>query len=144
MNGLLVMNAESPTNRTESAEQPRIGGQFGWLINSQPRRLLLPITGLWVLGLDWLLFSSNSVTLGLATPWIVVIGFVVGGAGTFFLQKHFGQDPAWKAALKALVIGALVGAPWPLAGTLIGGWVLLAAGLGRRGANPTEKNGRGK
>jgi ABC-type Mn2+/Zn2+ transport system permease subunit len=59
----------------------------------------------------------------------MAIGFVVGGAGTFYLQRRFAGDAFWKAALKALVAGIFVGTPWPLAGTLLGGWVLLASGI---------------
>ncbi len=108
-----------------------------WLI--EPRRTLLPVTGLWILALDWLLFSTSVVSLGLALPVAVAAGFVVGGAGTFFFQRRFAGDSFWKATLKALVAGICVGAPWPLAGTLLGGWVLLASGI----TNPRGKILRG-
>ena len=130
---------ESHADNLEPAKPSRPGGQFRWLIDNEPRRLLLPLTGLWVLGLDWLLFSSNSLTGGLATPIIVVLGFLLGSAGTLFFQQHFAKDPIWKAVLKALVIGVVVGAPWPVAGTLIGGWVLVAAGIGKSGRDIVRK-----
>ena len=98
-----------------------------WLF--EPKRTLLPVTGLWILALDWLLFSSSALSLGLAAPFAMPIGFVVGGAGTFCLQRRFAGDTFWEAALKALVAGIFVGTPWPLAGTLLGGWVLLASGI---------------
>lgn len=125
--------SEPHADNMDPAKPAHPGGHFRWLIDNEPRRLLLPLTGLWVLGLDWLLFGSNSLTGGLATPIIVVLGFLLGGAGTLFFQKYFAKDPMWKAVLKALVIGAVVGAPWPVAGTLIGGWVLVAAGIGKSG-----------
>jgi hypothetical protein len=99
---------------------------FRWLI--EPKHTLLPLTGLWILAWDWLLFSTSALSLGLAVPIAMVIGFVVGGAGTLYFQRRFAGDALWKAALKALVAGIFVGAPWPLAGTLLGGWVLLASG----------------
>ncbi len=134
------MPADSPADEAKSELKQSPAGPLGWLIDPRPRRMLLPITGLWVLGLDWLLFSSNiALTGGLATPLIVVLGFVLGGAGTLFFQKYFAQDATWKALLKALVIGVLVGAPWPLAGTLVGGWVLLAAGIGKSG-KPSDRS----
>ena len=80
--------------------------------------------------LDWLLFSSNAITAGLGTPIIIVLGFVLGSAGTYFLQRRFAGDIPWKALLKAVFSGIVVGVPWPLAGTLIGGWVLFFSGLG--------------
>ena len=100
---------------------------FRWLI--EPRHALLPVTGLWILAWDWLLFSTSALSLGLAVPIAMVIGFVVGGGGTLYFQRRFAGDALWKAALKALVAGVFVGAPWPLAGTLLGGWVLLASGI---------------
>ena len=116
-------NATQPEQAT-SGTKPR---PLRWLF--EPKRTLLPVTGLWILALDWLLFSSSALSLGLAAPFAMAIGFVVGGAGTFYLQRRFAGDAFWKAALKALVAGVFVGTPWPLAGTLLGGWVLLASGI---------------
>lgn len=92
---------------------------------------MLPVSGLWILALDWLLFSSNALSLGVATPVVVAIGFLLGGAGTFFFQKRFGKDNSWFAVLKAFVAGLVVGAPLPLTGSIVGGGVLLLSGLGK-------------
>mgnify|MGYP000370325507 CR=1 FL=1 len=35
-----------------------------------------------------------------------------------------------EAILLSLLAGVVVGAPWPIGGTLVGGWVLLSSGLG--------------
>ncbi len=121
----------------ESSEQSdqtlsvKKAGRLKWLIEPAQQQLLLPISGLWIFTLDWLLFSSNALSLGLATPIIVLIGFLLGGAGTFYFQRRFADDISWKAVLKALVAGIVVGVPWPLFGTLVGGWVLLFSGLGK-------------
>jgi hypothetical protein len=59
------------------------------------------------------------------------LGFVFGGLGTLFLQRFVGHD-RWPAALGKALIGALVvGVPFPVLGTVVGGWILLASGLGR-------------
>ena len=103
-----------------------------WLI--EPKRTLLPVTGLWILALDWLLFSTSVIVARVSPcPFAMAIGFITGGAGAFYFQRRFAGDNRWKAALKALVAGVLVRAPWPLAGTLLGGWVLLKSG------SPTTK-----
>jgi hypothetical protein len=118
-----------PEQNSTQPEQVPSGtrrGPLRWLI--EPTQTLLPLTGLWILAWDWLLFSTSALSLGLAVPIAMVIGFVVGGAGTLYFQRRFAGDALWKAALKALVAGIFVGAPWPLAGTLLGGWVLLASG----------------
>ena len=122
---MILMSEQNSTQPEQVVSGKR--RPFRWLI--EPKRTLLPVTGLWILALDWLLFSTSAMSLGLAVPIAMVIGFVVGGAGTLYLQRRFAGDGLWKAALKALVAGICVGAPWPLAGTLLGGWVLLASGI---------------
>ena len=127
-----------------NAEQSRTSplktvGWLRWLINPERRGLLLPISGLWMFALDWLLFSSNALSLGLATPIMVAIGFVLGGAGTYLFQRRLAGDKSWKAALKSFVAGIAVGVPWPLVGTLAGGWILVASGLGKAKNEITRK-----
>lgn len=116
-------NSKKPQEVTSETKR----SPFRWLV--EPKRILLPVSGLWILAWDWLLFSTSALSLGLAVPIAVVIGFVAGGAGTLYFQRRFAGDTLWKAVLKALVAGTCVGAPWPLAGTLLGGWVLLASGI---------------
>ena len=91
---------------------------------------MLPATGAWILALDWLLFSSNVLSAWLATPVAMAAGFVLGGAGAYLLQNRRANDAPWRAALKAVLAGVVVGVPWPIGGTLVGGWVLLSSGLG--------------
>lgn len=100
-----------------------------WLFKPRQRRFILPATGVWILVLDWLLFSSNMLSAWLATPVVMVLGFVLGGAGAFLAQRRAANDGLWSAALKALLAGIVVGLPWPIGGTLVGGWVLLTSGL---------------
>jgi hypothetical protein len=91
---------------------------------------MLPATGAWILALDWLLFSSNALLAGTATPIVMVVGFVLGGAGAYVIQRRGADDARSSAVLKAALAGIVVGLPWPVGGTLIGGWVLLSSGLG--------------
>jgi len=91
---------------------------------------MVPATGAWILALDWLLFSTNTLSAYAATPLVMIVGFVLGGAGTYLIQRRGANDAPWSAFLKAVLAGIVVGVPWPVAGTLIGGWVLLSSGLG--------------
>ena len=120
-------NPERPDQRPSGTG----GGGVRWLTDPK-RGWLLPLSGLWILVLDWVLFSSNVLSAGLATPVVAVIGFLIGGAGTFYLQQQVARDNVWNAILKSLVAGVAVGVPWPLSGTLVGGWVLVASGITRR------------
>ena len=65
----------------------------------------------------------------LATPVVMLIGFALGSAGAFLVQRRYADEPLWSAAMKALLAGIVVGLPWPIGGTIIGGWVLLNSGL---------------
>ena len=102
-----------------------------WLVDPD-RGLILPISGIWILALDWILFSSNLLSAGLATPIVMVLGFLLGGGGVLVLQKWLARDGLLKAVAKGGAAGVAVGVPWPLAGTLFGGWILLASGMKRR------------
>lgn len=117
-----------PESKGEAPSHHR-SGLMRWLFSPRQQRFMLPATGAWILGLDWLLFSSNLLSAWLATPAVMVIGFVLGAAGTFLAQKRAAKDAAWRAAFKALLAGIVVGLPWPVGGTLVGGWVLLTSGL---------------
>ena len=91
---------------------------------------MLPATGAWILALDWLLFSSNILSAWLATPVVVIVGFVLGSGGAYLAQRKAANDTPLSAILKAVLAGIVVGIPWPIGGTLVGGWVLLSSGLG--------------
>ncbi len=113
----------------ERAPSRRSGGLIRWLFNPKQRRFILPATGVWILALDWLLFSTNVLSAWLATPVVMVLGFVLGSVGTFLAQKKAANDGSWSATFKALLAGIAVGVPFPIGGTLVGGWVLLTSGL---------------
>lgn len=113
----------------QPAPSQKSGGLLRWLVNPRQPRFILPITGAWILVLDWLLFSSNVFSAWLATPVVMLLGFLLGGGGTFLIQRKAAHDASWGAALKALLAGVVVGLPWPIGGTLVGGGVLLTSGL---------------
>ena len=94
-------------------------------------RFLHPASGGLILGLDWLLFSGNALTLGLSTLPLAVLGFVLGGVGTGIIQAQYSQDSGAKSLFKGLVGGFAVGIPMPIAGTAIGGAILALSGLDR-------------
>ncbi len=112
-----------------SEEPSGPSGLFHWLIDPLPQRFLLPATGLLILGLDWLLFPKEVATAGLATPVTSLVGFLAGSFGVFHLQRRYALNTRTAALFKAVLAGFLVGLPFPLAGTLVGGWVLATSGL---------------
>ncbi len=91
--------------------------------------VLHPASGILILGLDWLFFAENAVTLGLSTPLLAGVGFGVAGIGTGLLQRRLGRDGFAAALLKGLLAGVVVGIPLPIAGTAVGGGILALSGL---------------
>jgi hypothetical protein len=117
---------ESASQTVTLASPPEQNSVLRWLVEHDPKRWLLPVTGLWILGLDWLLFPEDVMTFGLVTP---LIGFLLGGWGTYQLQRRFAGDDTKPAAAKAILAGLVVGVPFALAGTVVGAWILVASGL---------------
>lgn len=93
--------------------------------------VLHPASGILILGLDWLLFSENAITLGLSTPLAVGIGFGIAGLGTGLIQRSYHDDGVGVSFLKGLLAGITVGIPLPVAGTAVGGGVLALSGLNK-------------
>jgi hypothetical protein len=105
-------------------------------------RFLHPSSGLLILGLDWLLFSGNALSLGLSSPALVLSGLVLGTLGTSLLQSRYGGDGRWKSLGKGLLGGIAVGIPLPIVGTAVGGAILALSGLNRRtllGGNTSDE-----
>lgn len=117
---LLPPVSEGPTS---------VSGWLNWLVDPLPNRFMLPATGLVMLGLDWFLFSGEAATIGVAAPLTAVLGFLASSIGVYQLQRRFALDSHPVALGKALLAGLFVGIPFPLAGTLVGAWVLATSGL---------------
>ncbi len=103
---------------TNRAQSDAGGGSF-----------LHPATGGLILGLDWLLFSGTVATGTVALPIAVVLGFTVGGIGTCCIQRFWAGERWSRALFKGLLGGIVVGLPFPICGTLVGGAVLASSGL---------------
>lgn len=93
--------------------------------------VLHPASAALVLLLDWLLFSSSIISLGLGTLGLAATGFALGLLGTAHVQYHYGDDTLLTSALKGLLAGLVVGVPLPIAGTAVGGFILSMSGLDR-------------
>lgn len=98
---------------------------------TEPRKptFFHPLSGGLILGADWLLFGGTAATSGAALPLAMAGGFLTGLIGVTALQ-HFKAGDGWGASLlKGFLSGAVVGLPFPIGGTLVGGAVLASSGL---------------
>lgn len=102
--------------------------------------ILHPASGALILGLDWLLFSQNAMTLGLSTPLVALVGFGLAGLGTSLIQRIYRDDSLGKSVLKGLGGGIAVGIPLPIAGTAVGGGILALSGLNRLWGRSDSEN----
>ena len=108
--------------------------------HSRKKTFLHPASGATVLALDWLFFSGNALSLGLSTPWIATLGFVLGTLIVTGIQHRYGADSTGRSWLKGVLGGVAVGIPFPIAGTAVGAWVLSLSGLNwlQRGRSKKE------
>lgn len=99
------------------------------VVSSSRPTFLHPYSGLAILGLDWLLFSSGFITLGASTVVMPVVGFVAGTVVVTVCQR-FARRDSWLVSLaKGIPAGIVVGIPFPIAGTVVGGTILAISGL---------------
>ena len=95
----------------------------------KPNSRLHIYSGILLITVDNALWGANIVTLGLATPFISLLAFLVTGTAVFFVQKFLSVERVGVAVAKGFVVGIMAGVPTSIVGTLGGIYVLGQAGL---------------
>lgn len=90
---------------------------------------LHPMSGLLILGLDWLLFGGTFITAGAGTLAMSITGFILGMLTVLWVQRRWSRDTAGASLFKSFLAGVAVGIPFPIFGTLLGGAILTMSGL---------------
>lgn len=88
-----------------------------------------PGSGLAIIGIDVVGFGLNVPTGFLATFFVSAAAFVVTFAVVFGIQRQQASDTVGWAMLKALIGAAAAAVPTPIAGTVLGGAILMLSGL---------------
>lgn len=91
---------------------------------------LRPQSGLLILGVDWLFFGAEVLTLQLGVVVASAAAFTVTTTGVLWLQRR-GGDALLRALPKALFAGIVAGIPTSIGGTALGAIVLVLSGLKR-------------
>ena len=108
------------------ATQP--GGIRGMFRRDQPS-VLHPLSGLVMLGLDWVLFGGELLSGFVLEPLLVPLGALAGFISTFLIERRYAGRSLGRSLLAAAFGALVVGVPWPVTGTLIGFAVLALSGL---------------
>jgi hypothetical protein len=99
-------------------------------VQDRKRSFFHPLSGLVILGVDWLAFGLDLPTEFLFMPLVCVLAFGVTFWAVARIQLRDGDDLK-RAYLKAFLGGLAAGAPFPVAGTIVGTAILLLSGLPR-------------
>lgn len=89
-----------------------------------------PLSGLVILGVDWLAFGAELMTQFLGVPLVSVAAFAATFWAVSRIQERDGDDRRW-AWIKALLGAVAAGVPFPVTGTAIGTAILVLSGLPR-------------
>lgn len=90
---------------------------------------LHPLSGAAILLLDNLFFGAKVFTAGLAMPVTMTLAFWTTLFAVWFIQRKLAGENRRMCFMKALGAGVIAGLPFSIAGTAVGAWVILSAGL---------------
>jgi drug/metabolite transporter (DMT)-like permease len=90
---------------------------------------LHPLSGVAILLLDNLFFGLKAMTAGLGMPITATLAFWTTLFAVWFVQRKLAHEDRRMSFGKALGAGIIAGLPFSIAGTVIGSWVILSAGL---------------
>jgi hypothetical protein len=96
------------------------------------RSWLRPASAALILGVDWLFFGAEFITLGGGILFASAAAFAITTGGVFWIQRSRKCDSRGSAGAKALFAGIVAGIPTSIGGTILGTLVLVLAGISRR------------
>jgi hypothetical protein len=110
--------------------QPRaVGTGGGALPVKNQRHFYHALSGVVILGIDWLAFGTDALTGMLALPEMCVLAFIVSYVAIMAIQTRLAGDTKATAMKKAFLGAFLVGLPLPITGTMLGAGILALSGL---------------
>jgi hypothetical protein len=96
---------------------------------SGPKRFYHPLSGVVILGVDWLAFGLDLFSGFAAIAVASLLAFLVTFYSVLTIQRRLNGDDPGAALLKALIGGLAAGMPFPVTGTILGGFIIALSGL---------------
>jgi hypothetical protein len=97
--------------------------------NTSSETFYHPLSGLIILGIDFLGFGSEALSGFLDTPVICILSFIVALLSILFVQTKYRKDESGLAFGKALLGATLAGMPVFIGGGVFGLAVITMSGL---------------
>lgn len=91
-----------------------------------------PLSGAVILSVDWLAFGLDLFSGFAALALVSLLSFALTFYAVLSIQRRLRGDAPGPALLKALLGALAAGAPFPVAGTLVGVAILSLSGLRRK------------
>lgn len=88
-----------------------------------------PLSGMVILGLDWLAFGLDFFSGFAALAVVSVVTFAATFMLVSLIQKRLHGDSPRAAAWKAFLGAVAAGVPFPITGTIVGAVILALSGL---------------
>ena len=93
------------------------------------RTFFHPLSGVVILGIDWLAFGADFFSGFLMVAGVSVAAFALTFWAVYGIQERLHGDGPAKAAMKALIGAVAAGVPFPVTGTMVGAAILVLSGL---------------
>lgn len=89
-----------------------------------PQSMLHVVSAVLLTVVDNAFWGVNAMTLGLATPFVMLLAFCSMCFVVFLIQVYMAKDGLGLAITKGVIVGILAGVPTSVVGTFAGGFVL--------------------
>lgn len=89
-----------------------------------PQSILHALSAVMLTVVDNAFWGVNAMTLGLATPFVMLLAFGSMFVVVFLIQVYMAKDGFGLAITKGVIVGILAGIPTSVVGSFAGGFVL--------------------
>ncbi len=93
------------------------------------KNIFHPLSAIITIATDVVFFGADVITLGLDLPVSIALAGSLTLIATFLVQKFINNDNIGESLAKSVFLGIAAGIPFPIAGGVVGLFILGSAGL---------------